>query len=122
MKRGVHRDVDTDTIVCPFNNNNNLKVPAVIRVEKTVKTGFTVGLPIMSEAPKTSMTYFTVYPKETFYQRLEDNPNHNNSGRLALIDDGDVSRCQLSQLCFKSKKNLTVFSLITLGEKNSLAF
>jgi hypothetical protein len=104
MKKGVHRDVDTETIVCPFNNNNS-EGPVLIRVEKTEKSGLSVALPAFGGGPKTSMTYFTVFRKEILFKRLQDYPNQNDLGRSAFTNGVDVSRCLLNQQCFESQKN-----------------
>jgi hypothetical protein len=84
MKKGVHMDSDTETIVCPFtidNNNNNNKnnksnnnnnednnnnnednnKPALLRVERTEKTLMSVGLPSLTQGPRSTMTYFAIY-------------------------------------------------------------
>ena len=69
MKKGVHLDGHTETIVCPlFNNNNNhsntnnknYNDSVLMRVEKTKSSGFSMALPSLSEKPKTVKTYFVV--------------------------------------------------------------
>ncbi len=76
-------DSDTETIVCPFNidnnnnnannnnnnnknNNNNIAKnnqnrPALLRIERTEKTLMSKGLPSLVQGPKSAMTYFAIY-------------------------------------------------------------
>ncbi len=69
-------DSDTETIVCPFNiennnnnnnnannnkNNNNNNKPALLRIERTEKTLMSKGLPSLVQGPRPTMTYFAIY-------------------------------------------------------------
>ena len=61
MKKGVFLAKDVASIVCPVDGSN--PVPVVVRVAKTIRTKVSVALPIAGRKPKTTMTYFAVFPE-----------------------------------------------------------
>ena len=61
MKKGVFLAKDVASIVCPVDGSN--PAPVVVRVAKTIRTKVSVALPIAGRKPKTTMTYFTVFPE-----------------------------------------------------------
>ena len=75
MKKGVFLAKDLAAIVCPVEGSN----PG--RVAQTVRTKMTVVLPIAGKKPKTSMTYFTVFPEQSESGNYGPQPEPGTSNR-----------------------------------------
>ena len=62
MKKGVFLAKDVASIKCAVEGSN--PSPVIVRVAKTVKTKVAVAMPASGKKPKTSMTYFAVFPEQ----------------------------------------------------------